>query len=127
MKSAGRGDLSVRVAAGGGDEVGELSLELQPRLLRFLEQLEDAKSGNEAETGWSGWQLKRYRDYLWLHRREPPFKCAESTWSSGMTLELGDDSGRYRLLGSEAPIPGGWRVGRRDRRGGRRARSAGRR
>ena len=83
------------------------------RLLRFLEQLEDAKSGNEAETGWSGWQLKRYRDYLWLHRREPPFKCAEFTWSSGMTLELGDDSGRYRLLGSEAPIPGGWRVGRR--------------
>jgi tRNA(Ile)-lysidine synthase len=83
------------------------------RLLRFLEQLEDAKSGNEAETGWSGWQLKRYRDSLWLHRREPAYECAEAPWSSGMTLQLGNDSGRYRLLGPEIPIPRGWRVGRR--------------
>ena len=83
------------------------------RLLRFLEQLEDAQSGNEAETGWSGWQLKRYRDSLWLHRREPPFECAESPWSSGMMLELGNDSGLYRLVGPETPIPRGWRVGRR--------------
>jgi tRNA(Ile)-lysidine synthase len=83
------------------------------RLLRFLEQLEDAKSGNAAETGWNGWQLKRYRESLWLHRREPPFECAESSWSSGMTLKLGNDSGLYRLLGPETPIPRGWRVGPR--------------
>ena len=84
------------------------------RLLRFLEQLDNAESGNGAETGWNGWQLKRYRDSLWLHRRDPPFECAESPWSSGMTLQLGSDSGAIRLLGPETPIPPGWRVGQRE-------------
>ena len=30
-----------------------------------------------------------------------------------MTLQLGSDSGVFRLLGPETPIPPGWRVGQR--------------
>lgn len=83
------------------------------RLVHFLEQLESANPGNEAEAAWSGWQLKRFRERLWLHRRGPAFLCDDKPWPSGMSLPLGADAGRYRLLGPETPIPAGWRAGPR--------------
>ena len=57
--------------------------------------------------------IKRYRNDLWLHRREPYVACPDKPWTAGMELELGKDSGHIRLAGGETAIPTGWRVGSR--------------
>lgn len=85
----------------------------EARLLTFLEQLADARPGTQAEVQWADWMMKRYRNDLWLHRREPYQACAEKRWTTGMRIELGPDSGQFRLLGPKTEIPPGWRVGSR--------------
>ena len=85
----------------------------ESRLRELLEQLAKGQPDSQPEARWGDWQVKRYRNDLWLHRRGPFEGCAERTWTSGMEIDLGPESGRYVLVGDETAIPPGWRVGSR--------------
>jgi tRNA(Ile)-lysidine synthase len=91
----------------------EIPLLPEARLRDFLVQLADARPDARAEVQWADWMIKRYRNDLWLHRREPYAACPDKPWTSGMDLELGKDSGLIRLAGGRTAIPAGWRVGSR--------------
>ena len=86
----------------------------ESRLGEFLQQLADSQADSQPEVQWGDWMIKRYRNDLWLHRREPFAACEQKTWCDGMQVELGPDSGSFHLRGKEAEIPSGWRVGARE-------------
>ena len=92
------------------------------RLREFLAQLSGAQITSHAEVKWADWMIKHYHHDLWLHRRKPFDACPELSWQEGMTLDLGPETGRLRLLGEPVEIPGGWKI--RARKGGDRIRPA---
>lgn len=90
------------------------------RLREFLAQLSGAQVTSHAEVKWADWMIKHYHHDLWLHRRKPFDTCPEIPWLEGMSLDLGPETGRLRLIGQPVEIPGGWKV--RPRQGGDRIR-----
>jgi tRNA(Ile)-lysidine synthase len=93
----------------------------EARLREFLSQLAAADPQSSAEVQWEDWMIKLYRHELWLHRRKPFMACPERKWTTGMTIDLGPDSGRLVLRGEPASLPGGWVA--RARKSGDRIRS----
>jgi tRNA(Ile)-lysidine synthase len=85
----------------------------ESRLVEFLQQLAASQEDSQAEVQWGDWMMKRYRNDIWLHRREPFAACIQKAWGEGMQVELGPDSGSYCLRGKKTEIPCGWRVGTR--------------
>lgn len=83
------------------------------RLAAFLDQLEAAAtSGGTMELRWAGWQIRRHRDRLWLHRQALPAPCPELDWDGGGVLDLGPVHGSLRIAGGGS-APEGLRVGPR--------------
>jgi tRNA(Ile)-lysidine synthase len=89
----------------------------ESRMRELLDQLANGQPESQPEVQWGDWLLKRYRHELWLHRRGPFTGCENKSWHKGMKIDLGPESGQYRLVGKEAAIPEGWRVGSREEGG----------
>jgi tRNA(Ile)-lysidine synthase len=74
------------------------------RLTEFLDQLRaSAGTGSQVELRWEGWQIKRHRDRLWLHRHAFPAPCPEVSWPGGEELRLGPGFGTLRIAGASVP------------------------
>ena len=99
----------------------EIPLLPESRLREFLSQLASAQPESQAEVQWEDWMIKHYQLDLWLHRRKPYPACAESEWRNGMEIDLGEESGRLRLVGDPVTLPADWVV--RSRRPGDRIRT----
>ena len=80
------------------------------RLLEFLDQLAEAHRENQAELRWQHWQVKRYRDFLWLQDTSVNPVCPKKSWYSGTVVELDQHVGRLQLYGNPTSLPDGWEV-----------------
>ncbi len=81
------------------------------RLLSFLSQLnERVDKPNTAELKWSGWQIKRYLDVLWMHRQGQPADCPTRFWE-GTALLLGGDQGSIDWPGFTHATQDQWSTG----------------
>jgi tRNA(Ile)-lysidine synthase len=90
-----------------GQEIPALT---EVRIYEFLDQLASAKRNSQAEVRWNRWQLKLYRDFIWLQDLSSLADCRVQTWNESMELMLPGGLGQLRLLGKPRSIPSGWRV-----------------
>jgi tRNA(Ile)-lysidine synthase len=96
-------------------EIGTLP---EVRIHEFLSQLAAGGENSRAEVRWGPWQLKLYRQFIWLQDISKLTACGRLVWTVGMDLELGDFPGRLQLQGPPVEIPAGWEVDSR-REGGK--------
>lgn len=88
------------------------------RLTEFLRQLcAPAAAARAVELRWDGWQIKRHRDFLWMHPCPFPSPCPEQRWTRGEKIDLGGGFGSLYLGAARAQL-GPLEVGPR-RRGAR--------
>jgi len=93
----------------------EVSTLPEVRIHEFLSQLAGCGENSQAEVRWEQWQLKLYRQFIWLQDVSKLTGCARQSWTVGMEHELGEYPGRLQLLGTPVEIPSGWEVdSRRD-------------
>ena len=90
-----------------GQEIPVLS---EVRIYEFLNQLADSNEASQAEVRWNQWQLKRYRNFIWLQDLSTLAACAGQSWHEGMKLELGAGLGHLQLHGDAVSIPPAWKV-----------------
>ena len=83
------------------------------RLNEFIKQIAGSTSGSQAEVRWSGWQVKRHGNLIWLQDQLIPALNSCHDWTTGSTLDLGESLGCLQLHGSKIIIPGGWQVASR--------------
>lgn len=88
-------------------EIGTLP---EVRIREFLSQLAISGKDSQAEVRWGQWQLKLYREAIWLQDVSGLTTCNRLNWTEGMSLELGGYTGRLKLHGRPENLPSGWEV-----------------
>jgi tRNA(Ile)-lysidine synthase len=97
----------------------EISPLPEARMIEFVKQLAESSESGQAEVKWGEWQMKRYRNSVWLQAGGPLPSCTEQDWgpkpnpNSHHSLDLGLHLGHVQLDGSALRVPAGWRIGHR--------------
>jgi tRNA(Ile)-lysidine synthase len=97
------------------------------RIHEFLSQLAGSSENSQAEVRWGQWQLKLYRQFIWLQDVSNLTACTRQAWTEGMNLELGECAGNLQLHGNPLNLPSGWEVDSRRDGGKIRLRTQGKR
>jgi tRNA(Ile)-lysidine synthase len=71
------------------------------------QQLQQAREGNQVTICWHGWQLRWYKNQLWLRPDTKPTPCPSLAWPNDFSeIDLQGDGGKLKLEGQHGFSPG---------------------